>query len=159
MKELIDLVKKEGKKIKLSCGIIVYRWKEDTVYYLLLRNGRKWGFAKGGKEKGESDLQTAKRETIEETGLKNVKVDTGFSKVIFYYLKWNFKKNKPRKKPKKKFVKFYVGESPKGKVQISDEHDEYKWVTKKGALKYLDFNHDMVNEAHSYITKKRDQEF
>ncbi len=62
-------------------------------------------------------------------------------------------------KVKKKFVKFYVGESPKGKVQISDEHDEYKWVTKKGALKYLDFNHDMVNEAHSYITKKRDQEF
>ena len=55
------------------------------IRYLLIKNKRSanWGFPKGHIEEGESELETAVRETWEETSLR-VDVDSNFRHEISY---------------------------------------------------------------------------
>ena len=64
--------KGEEKLIEKSCGTIPYMIKDGTIYYLLIQakgDGR-CGFPKGHVEAGESEIETALRETLEETSIK-----------------------------------------------------------------------------------------
>lgn len=56
-------------RYRVSCGIIpAYIDSNGDIQFLLVQgHGDFWGFPKGHKEKGESDLATAKRELFEET--------------------------------------------------------------------------------------------
>ena len=64
-----------------SAGIIVYRINSKNIPEFLLLNGDAigWGFPKGHVDKGENLVQTAKRETYEET-FKDFKVGTHLNK-------------------------------------------------------------------------------
>lgn len=54
-----------------TCGSIIYIVKNFIKYYLLIENDSGHiGFPKGHVEYGESEIETAKREVFEETGLK-----------------------------------------------------------------------------------------
>jgi len=56
-----------------SYGIITYkRSVENNLEFLLVKNrfGGHWGFPKGTPEDGEMEIETAKREFEEETGIK-----------------------------------------------------------------------------------------
>lgn len=57
-----------------SCGVIPYRINAHSVHEFLLiqHNAGHWAFPKGHPEQGETNLQTAKRELAEETGLTDV---------------------------------------------------------------------------------------
>ncbi len=54
-----------------SCGAVVFTRAYGEVKYLLVQsiNGH-FGFPKGHVEQGESELETAEREVLEETGLR-----------------------------------------------------------------------------------------
>lgn len=74
-----------------SAGIIPYRLTRDgDVEYLVLhsalvRNPRaKWEFPKGTVEPGETTLQAALREFIEETGLRDFRVVDDFERTLSY---------------------------------------------------------------------------
>lgn len=57
-------------EIEKSCGCIIT--KDDKVLLICARDDdgkRFWSFPKGHQEDGESDVETAIRETREETGL------------------------------------------------------------------------------------------
>jgi len=54
---------------KLAAGAVVFRRTDRGVRLLLLRAYRNWDFPKGMIEPGESDLDAARRECAEETGL------------------------------------------------------------------------------------------
>jgi bis(5'-nucleosidyl)-tetraphosphatase len=54
---------------KLAAGIAVFRRTEAGVRLLVLRAYRNWDFPKGMVEPGESELDAARRECAEETGL------------------------------------------------------------------------------------------
>lgn len=70
-----------------SCGAVVWREIDGQRQYLLARhNGGHWSFPKGHVEQGETEVQTARREILEETGL-TVRVDTGFRQAVTYYPK------------------------------------------------------------------------
>ena len=58
-------------KQEKSCGTIVVKTAGNDKKILIIRNknGGHWSFPKGHVEKGESEYQTALRETKEETGL------------------------------------------------------------------------------------------
>lgn len=57
-------------KNETSYGIIPVIYKEQIPFLLLIQHHSGfWGFPKGHKEKGESDLEAASRELKEETGL------------------------------------------------------------------------------------------
>jgi bis(5'-nucleosidyl)-tetraphosphatase len=57
---------------KLSAGAVVFRRTERGVRLLVLRAYKNWDFPKGAVEPGESELDAAKRECIEETGLADL---------------------------------------------------------------------------------------
>ena len=56
----------------LSCGIVLARPTDNGYRTLLLRAWHHWDFPKGLMEDGESPLDAAQREVLEETGLEIV---------------------------------------------------------------------------------------
>lgn len=71
-----------------SCGTVLYTVKDGVVLYLLIQSadGGVCGFPKGHVEKGETEEETALRETWEETSVKAELVGD-FRKEIVYRLK------------------------------------------------------------------------
>ena len=54
-----------------SCGTVLYTVKDNVIYYVLLRAHDGYcGFPKGHVEAGESEHETALRETWEETSIR-----------------------------------------------------------------------------------------
>ena len=82
-----------------SCGTIPYTVKEGDIYYLIIKakNHGYWGFPKGHVETGEAEIETALRETLEETSVKasirqgfrheiNYVMGNGVNKTVVYFL-------------------------------------------------------------------------
>ena len=91
--------------------------------FLLLRCYRNWDFPKGMIEAGETPLETALRETREETSLVDLELRWGEA----------FRETAPYSGGK--VARYYVAESPGGTVDLPvseelgrPEHDEYRWV-------------------------------
>ena len=57
---------------KRAAGAVEFRRTERGVRLLVLRAYKNWDFPKGLIEPGESELDAAKRETFEETGLTDL---------------------------------------------------------------------------------------
>jgi 8-oxo-dGTP pyrophosphatase MutT (NUDIX family) len=57
---------------KLAAGAVVFRRTDRGVRLLVLRAYKNWDFPKGMVEAGESELDAAKRECAEETGLSDL---------------------------------------------------------------------------------------
>ena len=71
-----------------SCGTVLFTKKDGKVYYLLIKStnmsGRSTvGFPKGHVEPGESEIETALRETWEETSI-HAKIVHGFRRETEY---------------------------------------------------------------------------
>ncbi|MEK9134735.1 MAG: bis(5'-nucleosyl)-tetraphosphatase [Patescibacteria group bacterium] len=124
-----------------SAGAIIFRNQGDQVLFLLLhypnRSSRvkreHWDFSKGHIEKGENEVDAAKREIKEETGLADIKILDGFQEIIKYYFTVG-------KKTIFKTVIFYLAETKTKDIKISDEHVGFKWLPYKEALKQLTFS-------------------
>ena len=79
-----------------SAGAVVFRRTDRGVRLLVLRAYRNWDFPKGLVEPGESELDAARREVAEETGLAELDFPFGdthcetlpyaLGKVARYYL-------------------------------------------------------------------------
>jgi len=67
-------------KQETSSGAVVYKKIKNEYFFLLVYSvkNKEWSFPKGHIEKGETELETAKREIFEETGIKNLKFIDGF---------------------------------------------------------------------------------
>jgi 8-oxo-dGTP pyrophosphatase MutT (NUDIX family) len=57
---------------KLAAGAVVFRRTQGGVRLLVLRAYRNWDFPKGMLEPGEAELDAARRECAEETGLADL---------------------------------------------------------------------------------------
>jgi 8-oxo-dGTP pyrophosphatase MutT (NUDIX family) len=57
---------------KLAAGAVVFRRTDRGVRLLVLRAYKNWDFPKGMLEPGESELDAARRECAEETGLADL---------------------------------------------------------------------------------------
>ncbi|KAI3389841.1 hypothetical protein SNEBB_002982 [Seison nebaliae] len=107
-----------------AAGFLLFRRVNKNIEYLIMRASygeHHWSPPKGHTEKGETQMEAAKREFNEETGIKfegNVKIYDEMK----YDLNYNVK-DEP------KHVDYYVGELLNNlTVKISDEHDEFKWI-------------------------------
>lgn len=78
--------KQEKKKAKfeLSAGGIVYNPKFKKILVIEYHDGR-FGLPKGHNEKGETMVETAKRETTEETGVKNLKFIAKIGEIDYFF--------------------------------------------------------------------------
>lgn len=140
-----------------SAGIIVYRINSENIPEFLLLNGDAigWGFPKGHIDKGENLVQTAKRETYEETSLKISKLESGFKQEVKYFLKKNWSTGKQYKTPKLKMVTYFLAEVPyESNVRISHEHVGFVWLPYSKAKKKQLFNKKLLKYAKDYILAK-----
>lgn len=159
---------------EISAGAVICYRENGKVYYLLLRheslkkNKRKkghWDFPKGHLEKDETELEAAKREVAEETGLKDIEIISGFRNVIKYSFKAreNFTREKEIIENTAKggdwifkVVVFFLARSNSKEVKLSHEHVGYVWLEYDEALKQLTFKNakETLKRANKYLIEK-----
>lgn len=135
-----------------AAGVIIYRYLRSKGYpeYLLLQTSygkHHWTPPKGHVDPGESDYQTALRETQEESGYKEHDLNlTNIKKTLYYDV---------RGVPKT--VIYWLAELKdyKNPVRLSEEHQDYKWL---GFAEAREFLHDNMIDALRDIDRDlRDQ--
>jgi len=137
-----------GKEV--SAGFIIFRrTKEGPKFLLLYDRGRDWNFPRGKLGEEEKSFQAAFRETQEETGLGrgDLKVKRGFKA----YERFAF-----RRYQKKifKIVIFYLAETSKKQIRLSDEHEGFGWFRYQDAMKLIKSYKDretVLKQANEFI--------
>jgi 8-oxo-dGTP pyrophosphatase MutT (NUDIX family) len=107
-----------------AAGAVVFRRSERGIQLLLLRAYKNWDFPKGLVEPGENELDAAKREVREETGLVELHYPYGDE----------FKETLPY--AGSKVARYYLAETDAEKIDLPvspelgrPEHHEYRWVS------------------------------
>lgn len=103
-----------------SVGAIILNAKQEVLIMFSAQN-KYWEFPKGKMERGEKELDTLKREMFEETGIKRFRLNPQFRE----YLRYTFRVGK---KVIQKTVVYYMFKTG-AKVNVSDEHTDFKWVS------------------------------
>lgn len=116
-----------------AAGLILRREAGGRRRWLLLRSRktREWGFPKGHAEPGESDLDTALRETAEESGIAALAVEVPVRELIYRLSNGNLKR-----------VTYIPARTSAILVRLSPEHDRSGWFDARGVLDRL--NHDSL---------------
>jgi bis(5'-nucleosidyl)-tetraphosphatase len=120
-----------------SAGAVVFRDSPGGRSYILLQNAGRWDFPKGGIEKGESELQTVRREVSEETGITELEIIPGFRKVIEYFYRRDGKNIH-------KQVVYMLARTTQDKVKISWEHQGFGWFSYPQALEKASYGNSKV---------------
>lgn len=115
-----------------AAGAVVFRRTERGVRLLVLRAYRNWDFPKGRIEPGESELEAAKREVAEETGLAALEFPFGeeYCETLPYALG--------------KVARYYLAETDEAAIELPvspelgrPEHHEWRWVSFEEAEELL----------------------
>ncbi len=129
-----------------SAGAVVFRDTAGGRRYLLLQNAGRWDFPKGGIEKGESELQTVVREVLEETGLRDLEMMSGFRKVIEYFYRREGKNIH-------KQVVYLLARTREQNVRISFEHQGFGWFPYQEAVERASYDNSKMTlkEAEVFV--------
>lgn len=129
-----------------SAGVLLFREDESGRQYLLLFTKTGVGFPKGRPEGKETEMETALRETREETGISAVEIVPGFRQEISYPLF-------DGKRRVHKSVLFFLGRTAESRVTISWEHQGFKWCTADEALRILRYKNqkELIRKAEIYL--------
>ena len=133
-----------------SCGTVLYTVKDNVIHYLLIKATDTYcGFPKGHVEAGETEHETALRETWEETSIRAHIID-GFRDEEEYLLKNNIKKRVIY------FVASYFGQIPMHNPGFEEREllllpykDAYKALTFKSAKDILYRANEFLNQANN----------
>ncbi|WP_048600777.1 bis(5'-nucleosyl)-tetraphosphatase [Rubeoparvulum massiliense] len=133
-------------KIEKSCGAIVFRKDSEEIVYLILQHtAGHWSFPKGHVENDETEIETAQREVLEETGL-HVAIDFRFRMSNTYTPYTNVLKE----------VIYFAAEATKSIVVLqSNEILSSLWLPLDEALQLLTFesDKDILIKADEYLKK------
>ena len=145
----------------VSAGGVVYRLDPDLQILLCGRNVERndsaehvmqWHLPKGTPESGETVEETALREVCEETGY------TVRSEQYLQSIKYSFK-NAKQDITYKKTVHFYLMSVISGDVSFHDhEFDEVKWVEPRDALSLIGYDNEkqIVRDAMDRLVELDD---
>jgi dATP pyrophosphohydrolase len=132
----------------------IFRIKKNKIEFLLLKRAENeiypglWQMVSGTIHEGEIAYQTALREIYEETNLKAEKLWVVPNINSFY-------------SPEKNYISllpvFVAKVKVSAQVMISDEHTEFKWVTRVKAKKMLAWvgQRKSVDIICEYFTKEK----
>jgi len=126
-------------KYRQAVFIATYAKTNEGIKYLILKrrhHWRGWEFPKGGINFSESKKSTVRREILEETGRKTLKV-----KKFNFHGKYDYKKKFTERKD---FIGqayyLYAAEIKYGKIKIDKmEHSTYVWLSFNEAVKKVTF--------------------
>ena len=133
--------------VEKSCGTIPYTLTDGTIYYLLVKakDDGYCGFPKGHIENGESEIQTAYRETLEETSIR-VNISSEFRYEISYQT------NKGNQKTVVYFLAEFQHQEPKRNNHFEDF--DYLILPFDKAYQELTFEsaRQMLKKANAFLT-------
>lgn len=140
---------------EISAGAIIFRRDKGGIKFLLLYHGRGyWNFPKGKIEKGERLFQTFLREVEEETGInrKDMKIAPNFRTADKYLF---FRGGRPVFK----VVIFYLVETKKRAIAVSQEHEGYAWFSPSDAVAVSKFKNSkvIIKRAYAFINHPNPQ--
>lgn len=126
-------MKKISKRITVAAGVIPVRVTENGYEFLMLRTNNFWEFPKGKQEDGEDLLDTALRETSEETNLTPNDLNFKWGKIS---------RQSEKYKKGSKYVVYFIAETTVKDIKIPvnpqlgrPEHDEWRWLNYEEARK------------------------
>lgn len=134
-----------------SCGAVVFREEKGVRLYLLLHyNEGHWDLPKGHVEKGESEEETTRRETLEETGIAQLEFLPGFRHTVAYSFK-----RKGRNIPKE--VTFFLARAEQENVTLSSEHLHFAWLPFGEAEKKITYRNarHILAKAEEYLSSAK----
>ena len=148
--------------VERSAGAVIFRESKKGREYLLLHhqshdNKRAsrpvstghWSFAKGHVEKGETTEETVRREVKEETGITKLEFISGFKETIRYFVNYDGQK-------RLKFVAFFLAKTNQQKVTVSFEHQGFAWLSYEKAVDTATYRSDkqVLKAAEAFIAKQ-----
>ncbi|XP_014475939.1 PREDICTED: bis(5'-nucleosyl)-tetraphosphatase [asymmetrical] [Dinoponera quadriceps] len=134
-----------------ACGLVIFRRFQDTVQYLLMQTSygeHHWTPPKGHVDPGESDMETAVRETREEAGFVpgDLKIFENAKQEMAY---------KVNGVPK--IVIYWLAEliDPGKSVKLSNEHQAFEWLPLREACNLAKYSEmrEALNEFDRYISE------
>ncbi|MBI4095217.1 MAG: NUDIX domain-containing protein [Candidatus Liptonbacteria bacterium] len=142
-------------KRQVVAGFVIYHRTHEGIKYLLLyRRGSYWNFPKGHFDQGEKSLDTALRETEEETGLKksDLRIVPGFRAYEKFYFRRGMQTIYDT-------VILYLAETKHPRVVISPrEHSGFAWFLYHDALKVLGSKYmgtkRVLKQANDFLHRK-----
>lgn len=121
-------------KKEKSCGAIVLSSHNGSRNVLLIKheNGGHWAFPKGHIENDETEIETARREIAEETGL-SVEISSAFRKAVSY---------SPAEGITKEVI-YFLAFAGNEEIQKQDaEVTDYLWLPMNEALEKVTYAND-----------------
>ena len=128
---------KQKLPLRTGVGIIVLN-KQNKIFVGKRKDnpGDKWQMPQGGVDEGENYINAMKRELLEETSIKNIKIIKEIDKIYQYELPENLVgiiwKGKYRGQKQKWFITRFLGEEKE--INLNTKHAEFidwKWIEPK----------------------------
>jgi 8-oxo-dGTP pyrophosphatase MutT (NUDIX family) len=122
--------------VEQSFGVVpIYKSDKTEVKFLLIQHhAGHWAFPKGHADPGETELQTARRELREETGIDEVLLITSPTFEEHYTLN-------RRGQPREKVVRYWIGYVQTQKVTVQEEEvRDHTWATLDEARKLITYS-------------------
>lgn len=118
-------------KREKSCGCIIFN---NSKHVLLIKmTAGHWSFPKGHVEDSETEVETAYREVLEETGL-TCQIISGFRHISTYYPKPGVLKD----------VVYFVAKTTANNIKIQeDELSEARYFSIEEAVNKITFKNDL----------------
>lgn len=137
-----------------SFGIIpLHKSKDNVILFCLVQHqGEHWGFPKGHPDPNETEIETAKRELQEETGISDFKIlfDKSFEqKYVFEKDNINYDKT----------VKYFIGNvfdiSSNTPDNFQHEISEIKWLPYSETRKLITYENAkiLIDEVNEFLSK------
>lgn len=124
-------------KKEKSCGAVIYKIVDNIPYFLIQKMSLGHiSLCKGHMEENETEIETAKREILEETSLE-VEIDINFKETITYSPKEGVIKD----------VVFFIATPIDKNKEAFDEHDD----------EVVESNFYRYEEAYSLLTYEADK--
>ena len=143
-----------------SVGAFIYKIENGEILFLLVYSERnkEWGFPKGHVEPNETELETAKREIKEETGIENIDFVKDFRCVDTYKIKGTLSTTKNRIIDKN--VIYYLASTKEDfKCSVDNEIGQGKWLNFSSATESLkhDNQKKLLKSAYMFVKEVKNE--